>query len=755
MEVQNNEFNEVETQSFHDFIRVIRYYFPTVMSIFAVCVVAGLIYASLAINIFKSSAQLKISKPHGNILDAPTLNMDFEDIKNDRFIATEILQLKSKNFRLRVAASLIDSCKADGDLSKFYLLLKKPANKAKGELRLKNKDEIADMLGKEISVEQAKGVDVVQITMESPSRFEAYLVANCYKNNYQDMSQEVNRNQLTLTKDFLQKQKDEKLIALNQAENSLRSYQEQKGFVSLDDQAKTVIAQISQLEAQMNIASIDLLSSTNIVKKLEDEVSKSDPQLVKYLENSVSEEYIKNAQLEIAKLQLMRDIAQIDTAVEHYDARIEKNTENKIRQLNQKIRERISTTKNVLEQKDVSEIKQLSQKLLDEKLRNQALQTNVNQLTKIYKMYEAKFNALPKASIEFADLKRKQESLERLYTLVEGRYQESLINEQSQPGYVSIIEDPDLPKKPFKPNRVLIIIIGVAAGLALGAGYALIRNFFDQTVKSPDDIEKKKINLISWIPPISNIGSGIEDAEFAVFHFPKSSASEAFKVLRTRLQFSKLKEKKIKSILITSTVPREGKTTIAANLAGSFALADYKTVIVDCDFRKPRIHSFFRETRSPGLVDYLFENCALEEVIRPTKLNNLYYVPCGTIPPNPSEILHSDKMKEFFDNLKQNYDFIIVDSPPVLAVTDAELIAMLMDVTVLVSLAGVTLIPMLERVVNQFSKESANMVGVVLNNFDVESNYGAYYKYYYYYYGRQGSSRKNLKDRIVQNFSKK
>jgi polysaccharide biosynthesis transport protein len=755
VDIQNNEFNEVESQSFHDFVRVIRYYFPTVISIFSVCLLVGLIYASLAINIYKSSTQLKISKPHGNILDAPTLNMDFEDIKNDRFIATEILQLKSKNFRLRVADALIDSCKNRNNLSDLYLLLKKPAHKTNGALRLRTKDEIADMLGKEIVIEQAKGVDVVQITMESPSSYEAYLVANCYKNNYQDISQEVNRNQLTLTKEFLLKQKDEKLLALNQAENMLRTYQEAKGFVSLDDQAKTVIAQISQIEAQLNLATIDLLASNNTVKQLEDELGKSDPQLVRYLENIVSEEYIKNAQTEIAKLQLLKDIAQIDTTFEHYDARVDKNTTSKISQLNDKIRERISGIKNVLGQKDVSEIKGLSQKLLDEKLRNQSLKTNVSELTRIYRLYESKFNALPKASIEFADLKRKQESLEKLYTLVDGRYQEALINEQSQPGYVSVIDDPEVSKRPFKPNRLMIILIGFAAGLALGAAYALIRNFFDQTIKSPEDIEKKKINLISWIPPISNLKSSPEDEEFTVFHYPKSSASEAFKVLRTRLQFSKLNEKKTKSILITSSVPGEGKTTIAANLAGSFALSDLKTVIVDCDFRKPRIHSFFKESRSPGLVDYLFDNCELKDIIRPTKLSNLFYIPCGTIPPNPSEILHSEKIKEMFGKLNETFDFIIVDSPPVLAVTDAELLAMLIDVTVLVSLAGVTLIPMLERVVDQFTKESVNFVGVVLNNFDVESNYGAYYKYYYYYYGRQGSSKKNIKNRIMDNFSKR
>jgi tyrosine-protein kinase Etk/Wzc len=745
LELQNNGLNEIDSQSFHDYIRIVRYYLPTVLVIFAISILAGILYAGFSVNYFRSSTQIKISKPHGNILDAPTLNMDFEGTKNDRFIATEIIQLKSKNFRLRVAEAFVDSCKKNDNLRQLYLLLRKPPQKANGQLVLHTQNDIAEILGSIVTVEQLKGVDIIQISVESPSADEAYLIASCYKNNYQDVSQEVNRNQLTLTKNFLLKQKDEKLLALNQAENNLKNYQEQKGFVSLDDQAQTVIEQLSQIEAQLNMARIDLLSSNETIKKLDEEISKSDPQLVKYLENSVSEEYIKSAQVEIAKLELAKDIAQIDTVREYYDKRVDNDVDRKIKELNAKISARISSVKNVLDQKDVSEIKSLSQGLLEEKLKNQGLTMHVKELNKIYRVYEDKFSALPKASIEYADLKRKQESLEKLYTLVEGRYQEALINEQSQPGYISIIEDPEIARGPFKPNRLFIILIGLVAGVVLSFSYALTRNFFDDTIKSPEDIEKKNINLISWIPPISISPDNTVNDEFSVFSHPKSAASEAFKVTRTRLQFSRLEEKKIQSILITSSVPGEGKTTISANLAGSFSQSDFKTIIVDCDFRKPRVHSFFNASRNPGLVDYLFDNISLDKVIRSTEQANLFYIPCGTLPPNPAEILHSEKIRGLFDLLKKDFDFIIVDSPPALAVTDAELISQLTDITVLVALAGVTSMPMVERVVNQFGKNNTNFVGMILNNFNVESHYGAYYRYYYYYYGQYGNKKKSLK----------
>ena len=168
---------------------------------------------------------------------------------------------------------------------------------------------------------------------------------------------------------------------------------------------------------------------------------------------------------------------------------------------------------------------------------------------------------LPKNAIELARLKRNSEALEKLYLLVEQRYQEAIINEQSQPGNVLIIDDARIPLSKAKPNRTLIVIIGLLLGAGLAVGYVFVKNYFDDTVKTPDDIENRKINVLAWIPPFESIMAGDHSVQFIVDKLPDSIPSEAFRALRTRIQFSRINTESLKTILITSSAPQEGKTT--------------------------------------------------------------------------------------------------------------------------------------------------------------------------------------------------
>jgi len=213
-----------------------------------------------------------------------------------------------------------------------------------------------------------------------------------------------------------------------------------------------------------------------------------------------------------------------------------------------------------------------------------------------------------------------------------------------------------------------------------------------------------------------------------------SAPAESFRTLRTRLQFAKLEPEPIKSFLITSSIPREGKTLISANLAASFALSS-KVLLLDCDFRKPRLHNIFNQKRYPGLCDYLFGTVSFDEIVRKTQFENLTFVSCGTIPPNPSELIASKHMQNFINSMKPKYDYIIIDSPPLATVTDAELLSSYVDGTVVVSLANKTRMDLLISAIETLNRINDSFIGVVLNNFDYQATYGSYYKYYYYYYG--------------------
>jgi tyrosine-protein kinase Etk/Wzc len=405
----------------------------------------------------------------------------------------------------------------------------------------------------------------------------------------------------------------------------------------------------------------------------------------------------------------------------------------KINELRKQLDKELEVLKAGIFASSPEEVKELTQKIIAEEVRNQSLETSIKELDKIVQGYEARFMKLPKNAIELARLKRNSEALEKLYLLVEQRYQEALINEQSQPGNVLIIDEARIPLTRSKPNRTLIVIIGLLLGAGLAVGYVFVKNYFDDTVKSPDDIENRKINVLAWIPHFESIIAGDESVQFIVDKLPDSIPSEAFRALRTRIQFSRVNTESLKSILITSSAPQEGKTTIAVNLAGSFAQSKKKVLLIDCDLRKPSVHKLFEANRTPGLIDYLIGNAKLDEVLAVSKLSNLNYITAGTIPPNPAEMLDSQEMRNFLKQMRGQYDLVILDSPPIIAVTDSEILTSMVDGTMLVVSSENTEIEMMERSVELIRRENTQFLGTVLNNFSYKSGYGSYYKYYYYY----------------------
>ena len=226
---------------------------------------------------------------------------------------------------------------------------------------------------------------------------------------------------------------------------------------------------------------------------------------------------------------------------------------------------------------------------------------------------------------------------------------------------------------------------------------------------------------------------------FIVRNEPKSPISEAIRTLRTNIKFSSL-DKPIKTLLITSPIPEAGKSSISVNLALSIAQNGNKVILVDADLRKPVIHKIFEGDNKPGLTNILIEDKKIKEVIREASdINpNLYYIPSGPIPPNPSELLGSNKMKGVLTDLKEQADFILFDSPPVIAVTDALVLANQVDGVMLVLDAGGVTREIAMQAKLLLEKAKAKILGTVLNKINVESE--GYY--YYYYYGDEKKRRK-------------
>ncbi len=739
-----------EENTLKDYLILIRQNLVPIILITITGLAVSIIYAINAQNIYQSSTALKIAKPQGSILSSP-LMPEFNDWGNDRFIANEIEILKSYRLRETAAQTLIDTFNTKNNPELFYLLMTKDEAFSDGPKVLKTQYQIAKTLESAVKIDQKRGLDIVDISVESPSPYEAQLVANVYAKAYEQLNLLYNRTQLIAVKDFLTEQREEKLNQLVLAEEKVKKYREEGGIIALDEQASALIDQLTDFEAKKNATEIEMTIAKNALQQYREELNKQNPKINEYIENVAAQLRRENLQKEIASLETQKDVSLVSSGSSAKKDEIIAFYDKKISELKSKLDEQLKIYKASIYAASPEEIKQLSQKVLEEEIKFQSLSASFKELEKMVAEYEKRFNQLPERTLDLGRLEREKSAIEKLYLLVEEKYQEALINEQSTPGNVLIIDKARTPLSPSKPNRNLIIIMGLVLGLGLGVGFVFIRNYFDNSIQTPEDIQKMNISVLAWIPKIEGVDAAeSKEFEFIVAKRPDSIPSEAFRALRTRIQYAKLGDNgnQLNTILITSSAPKEGKTTVATNIAGSLALTGQKTLLIDCDLRKPRLHAVVGAERSPGLTDYFFEKADYSDVIKKSDVENLYYITAGIIPPNPAEILGSRQMQGILNQLRNDFDKIIIDSPPIIAVTDSEILSRLVDGTILVVSANETESELMQKSVELLSHDHGTFVGTVLNNFSYKTGYGAYYKYYYYYSRPKESKSKRKKNKV-------
>jgi tyrosine-protein kinase Etk/Wzc len=699
-------------------------------------------YAIIAPDIYTASTVLKISQLRGNILDQDVVPVqEYRTMENNQFIENEIETIKNPAIVEQVARTMLDTFKVLNKRDNFSLILEKDYfNEVQPEL--KSYGSIVDIVSQKVDISQKEKLNFINITAESPSPYEAALIANAYAKAYKDFNLLDNRKQLTTIREFLAEQLQEKLDELVTAENNIKTYQLKGGVIVLDQQAQNLVNTISGFQSERDASRIEMSMSKERLDQLRKELDKRDPSIANYLKNKSNESYLTKLQEQIATLETQRDIALSGSSTKTSSGEVTKMNK-QIDDLKDKLKRSLEEYQSMISAASPEEIKQLSGELFQEEVRYQSLRSQYNQLNSVINNWEGRFNQLPAKSLDLARLERERQSIERLYLHLEEKYQEAVINEQSTPGNVLIMNTAQPPSSPSKPNRSLIVLFGLIVGTGIGFGFIYVKNYFDRTIKTPEDIENRNINVLAWIPKVKDLETKDGESELVVAKNPDSILSEAFRTLRTRIQFSKISEG-AKTILITSSAPGEGKTLVSVNLSATFALANKRTVILDCDLRKPKVYTVFNEKESPGFLDYLFGKTAYENVIRKSEIRNLDFITAGTIPPNPSEIIGSRVMKAFIQKLKEDYDIVIVDSPPVMAVSDAEILSRLVDITLFVVSANNTELDWMQESVDLLKQEQDSFSGVLLNNFNYKSGYHAYYKYYEHY-SDNGNSKRRVK----------
>lgn len=346
------------------------------------------------------------------------------------------------------------------------------------------------------------------------------------------------------------------------------------------------------------------------------------------------------------------------------------------------------------------------------------------------------------SAIDQAELARLQTLLSQQqsnYARLLSSYEEIRLAEVQAMDNIVVAEPAELPRYPVKPRTRLNTLLAAVVGCMLAVGVAFLIEYLDDTIKTSEDISQAL--GLSTLGAITRFRPTDEGERPITAAHPRSPISEAYRALRTNIQFSTV-DKPLRTLLVTSTNPLEGKTTTVANLGVVMAQAGLSVIVVDSDLRRPSLHQFFGVSRNLGLTNALLDkNPNPDGYLQETEVENLRMLASGPLPPNPSELLNSQRMRDLIEQLKGKVDVLLFDSPPILAVTDASILANQVDGVLLVVDAGTTRREVAQRGREQLDKVGANLLGAALNKLSHRGR-GGYYYYYYYSSGEGGERRK-------------
>lgn len=352
------------------------------------------------------------------------------------------------------------------------------------------------------------------------------------------------------------------------------------------------------------------------------------------------------------------------------------------------------------------------------------VQSKVNQA-------ESKIKSLPDDQQELIKIKRKYDLNDNIYsTFLQKRSEADIVKAANLSDIHFIDPAKDIGGGLIGPKTGVNYILALFLGLLIPLLIIVVLYFINNTIQNPDDITK-----LTSIPVIGIVGVNIDHNNLAVFEKPKSALSESFRAIRSSLQFLYKKNNVAgaKTLMITSSVSGEGKTFCSINIATVFALSGKKTVIVGMDLRKPKLFDEFNLSNSSGVVNYLIKDKKLEEIVNHTSVPFLDVIFSGPIPPNPSELILSDGMKDLMDELKANYDYIILDTPPVGLVADSLELTQYCDVNLYIVRQNFTKKGMITLLNNRISREELQNTSIILNGFENKAKYGGGYGYGYGY----------------------
>jgi capsular exopolysaccharide synthesis family protein len=690
-------------RSIYDYLGIVVRRRWTILTVFIAVVSLVALWTFTVTPIYQATVQLLIERHPPRLLENQQTSSDYFDYSGEQFYKTQYKLLESRALAKKVGEKL--NLKSRHPFSQMFSQL--PTNVDKVTQR-RLEERLVDAVAEGVEVSPIRDSSLVNVSYFSPDPKFAAEVANTLAQAFIEQSLDLRFAASKESANWLKKQLAEARKKLEKSETRLNKYKRQHNIVAIEDKEKITAQKLEQLNKELVTAQTKRMGAEARFQ----EVSAGRP-IAEVLDNPL----IQELKAQEAKLITEQSELSKKYGVEHP------------RMI--QIRQELGATRGKIN----AEIGVVKQTIKNEYHMAQA------QEEKLKKALEEQKNVTQDQSdvgIQYRVILRDVETNRALYENVLKSLKTTTATENVPATNIRIVYPALVPEAPVSPRKFFNLIVAAGLGLLLGLGLAVLLENLDTTLKTPEELERwLEMPNLALIPHIDTQSNPGEVPELVVYHGHQPLASEAYRVLRTNILFSS-PEQAPRTLLITSTLPGEGKTLSVANLATAIAKAEGDVLMIDADLRRPTLHQLLDVPREPGLSNFLVGETDELPVVA-TLLPHLFFMPAGAIPPNPSELLGSERMRQLLSQLPEHFGRVILDSPPLISVTDAAILSTQME--------GVLLVVKAESVPRKAARDAkdhllelhAPLLGAVLN--DVPLHRGSYYYSHYRYYSSYHSDR--------------
>ena len=670
-----------------DYWRIIRVRFVVILLVFLITAVTTTVVTFLLPPTYMSLSRISVEKDTSDI--APLLGMQSGPTAFDPyFIQTEFEKIQSQK--------VLDKVVAKCDLAESLVLGKSL-----------NESEARKILEKSIDVRQYRNTSIIELRAYDRKPTKAQEIAQALASEYQNHRSNLQKDRVKKGIESLKTRMEEINTEITSMQSDVDRFRTELGISDAAGEESYSIIEpeiVRRYEVELITAKGVLTTQSSLLDGLK---GQSPEELRASILTAHPDAQLDALTREFHTGQITLANQSIDLGDEH--PRI-KGLKKVVATLEGQINDRIKGILAGLE------------------LRVQSSKAQVEQLQRDVEDAKKRESDMREQGREYFNAKRELANTTRIRdTILLRVMQEEVDLELPKESTVEIIDDADLPIRAVRPNIPLNISLGVVVGLILGVGLAFFIEYLDTSVKTIDDVERALGAAVLGVIP-QNVGSLLEEGD-------ESPHAEAYRVLRTNILFAGRKSEKQTTFSVVSGGAGEGKTTTMFNLAVVFAQQGDRILIVDSDLRRPSMHRYLKVSNNIGLTNYLLGQVAIDEVIQTTELPSLHFIPSGKLPSSSMGILSSAKMKEFVVEMKSRYDYVFLDAPPIMGVSDASVLASMVDMCVLVVQYRKYPQLMTQRAKSMVTKVGGELVGVVLNNINIsQDSYYYYYSGYYYDY---------------------